>query len=334
MSAVDNVYDLRQECEQNPLVSIVIVCMNNMKNLVPCLDSIRKYTHVSYETFVVAYLFSEENLESVKQHYPWVTIVESNEIRGFSENNNLALKQARGKYCFVLNDDTEMTMPVVDRLVESFAHCPENTAIVSPTLLNANGEVAVCGRGKSNWLINMIRQWDVNFHERPSKYVNQKGLFQTYNIIGAAFLVRTELFRKIGWFDERYFFCPEDVAVSTTFNKLGYTCYVNADVTLIHYGGQTTKSLPYLKTVTSAAAQMGVLIFYSEGKWYRRALLTLNLLLSTPCNYLYHYIKSCRSPKPNTNQVLAICDKNRLHALFMNKSPKETFIYFYKRLKK
>ena len=37
-------------------VSIVIVCMNNLKNLYPCLDSIRKYTHVSYETLVVAYL--------------------------------------------------------------------------------------------------------------------------------------------------------------------------------------------------------------------------------------------------------------------------------------
>ena len=47
-------------------VSIVIVCMNNLKNLYPCLNSIRKYTTVSYETLVVAYMFSKENLEKVK----------------------------------------------------------------------------------------------------------------------------------------------------------------------------------------------------------------------------------------------------------------------------
>lgn len=89
-------------------VSIVIVCMNNLNNLYPCLESIRKYTSVSYEAFVVAYLFSKENLLKVKLDFPWVTFIESNEIRGFSENNNLALKQAKGKYCFVLNDDTYM----------------------------------------------------------------------------------------------------------------------------------------------------------------------------------------------------------------------------------
>lgn len=48
---------------------------------------------------------------------PLVEFIESNEVRGFSENNNLALRQAMGKYCFVMNDDTEMNMPVVDKLV-------------------------------------------------------------------------------------------------------------------------------------------------------------------------------------------------------------------------
>jgi len=89
----------------NPTVSIVIVCMNNLKNLYPCLESIKKYTTVSYETLVTAYLFTPENLKKAKEDFPWVTFIESNEIRGFSENNNLALRQAKGRYCFVLNDE-------------------------------------------------------------------------------------------------------------------------------------------------------------------------------------------------------------------------------------
>ena len=39
-------------------VAIVIVCMNNLKNLIPCLDSIKKYTKIDYEVWVTAYLFS------------------------------------------------------------------------------------------------------------------------------------------------------------------------------------------------------------------------------------------------------------------------------------
>jgi hypothetical protein len=54
-------------------------------------------THsTTYEIWVVAYLFSPENLAKLRAAYPEANIVESNEIRGFSENNNLALRQANG----------------------------------------------------------------------------------------------------------------------------------------------------------------------------------------------------------------------------------------------
>ena len=78
-------------------VSIVIVCMDNWDNLSRCLDSIRANTSVTYEVLVTAYLFSKENLDRLRKGYPWVKIVESDEIRGFSENNNLALRQAVGR---------------------------------------------------------------------------------------------------------------------------------------------------------------------------------------------------------------------------------------------
>ena len=80
-------------------VSVIIVSMNNYEVLSRCLDSIRTHTSTSYEVFVVAYLFSPENLQHLRQNYPWAQIIESNEIRGFSANNNLALRKATGKYC-------------------------------------------------------------------------------------------------------------------------------------------------------------------------------------------------------------------------------------------
>ena len=85
-----------------PLVSIVIVCMNRLDNLYPCLEGVRAHTGVPYECFVVAYRFSPENLAKAQADFPWVNWVVSDEVRGFSENNNLALRQARGKYCFIL----------------------------------------------------------------------------------------------------------------------------------------------------------------------------------------------------------------------------------------
>lgn len=314
-------------------VSIVIVCMNNLKNLYPCLESIRKYTHVSYETFVVAYLFTPENLQRVKNDFPWVTFIESNEIRGFSENNNLALRRAKGEYCFVVNDDTEMKMPVIDELVSTIESLPEKVAIVSPTLVDAEGKVQVCGVAPLTWwksLLEILHLWNKT---KRTKYVHQTGVFKSYNIIGAAFLIKTDLFRKVGWFDERYFFCPEDIALSTTLNKMGYECYVNSNVFIIHYEGMSGKSVSKVLTATKPAARRGTILFFSKGNGLYACLLAVLFSLVTIVNMCIHFLKSFLQSRPNAYSVLLEGERNILKTAFSQKSPKEIFIKYFKMIK-
>ena len=315
-------------------VSIVIVCMNNLKNLYPCLESIKKYTTVSYECFVVAYLFTKENMEKVKTDFPWVEFVESNEIRGFSENNNLALRQAKGKYCFVVNDDTEMKMPVIDRLIESFGKCPKNTAVVSPNILNYKGEVAVCGRPKITlwkFVLKTFHLWD---EKSDTKYINKTGLFQTYNILGAAFLMKTDVFRNHGWFDEYYFFCPEDIALSTDLNNDGYLCFVDSDTYITHYEGMSNKSISYIQTATWPASRQGCIHFYANNRKCIELFLRFITIVGVGLNYLLHVMKGRLSARPNSYIVMAIGDLNTLKTAFSRKKPKELFIEFYNKIKK
>ena len=204
-----------------PEVSIIIVSMNRPDILFPCLDSIKAYTKVPYETLVVAYLYTRENQILLREKYPWVTIVESNELRGFSENNNLALKMAAGRYCFVVNDDTVQKVPVVDRLVEDMKRLPDNAAAVSPRIVLADGRLQTCGRGPwSPWRYAQHYLHRVD-ETRPSRWNKSAGLFQTYTLNGACFLIKTDVFRKLGWFDERFFFTPEDIALGHALNAAG-----------------------------------------------------------------------------------------------------------------
>ena len=319
--------------DMNIDVSIVIVCMNNLKNLYPCLESIKKYTTVPYETLVVAYLFSKENLEKVKKDFPWVTFIESNEIRGFSENNNLALRQAKGKYCFVLNDDTEMKMDVVGGLVESFAKCPENTAIVSPSILNYKGDVAVCGRPKYTTLDFILGTFHMRRTSKERQYINQEGLFQSYNILGAAFLIKTDIFREHDWFDEYYFFCPEDIALSTDLNNNGHCCYVNADVKIIHYEGMSNKSTSMIQTATWPASRQGSVRFYSKNRKHVEFFLRLVSFVGVGLNFIVHRIKGLMLPRPNQYYVMSIGDWNIVQTSFSSLTPKELFIKYYSKIK-
>lgn len=308
-------------------VSIVIVCMNNLNNLYPCLNSIKKYTKVSYECMVVAYLFSRENFEKVKNDFPWVKFIESNEIRGFSENNNLALCQAQGKYCFVLNDDTEMRMPVVDELVKNIEMLPEKVAILSPNIIFPDGTPQCCGRPKRTFVSFCLSQFHINI-EDDKKYTYKNGIFQTYNILGAAFLIKTSLFKQIGFFDETFFYCPEDIAVSTMINKIGYKCCVHSDIKIVHYGGGTTWSK--IMDATEPAAMKGALAFYSDGNVIKNFIIRLAVIFSSFLYFVFYFMKK-EKDNPIYYKVKARAKWHNIQSMFNDKTAKQTFIKYFKR---
>jgi len=310
-------------------VSIVIVCMNNYKQLKDCLDSIRQHTRkVSYETLIVAYFFSEKNLNLLKKEYPWTTIIISDEIRGFSANNNLALRIAKGRYCFVLNDDKYFDTPVIDQLFESMDNHKE-ASLVSPQILSPDGTIQYSGIPPKTWIDFLL----ILFHfkkervDKSGKYIRSCGFFKTYNCLGAAFLIDTETFRSLGFFDERYFFGPEDKALSTTMNRKGLGCYVDADVKLYHLGGATGG--PKSKTVcaTRPAERKGSVIFYADGNNTRQAFLQCAVFFNSALWTLGWLIRMILGDKYAKYSLMA--NVNVCRTIFSNKTTTEIFKQFY-----
>ena len=314
-------------------VSVIIVSMNNYEVLSRCLDSIRTHTSTSYEVFVVAYLFSPENLQHLRQNYPWAQIIESNEIRGFSANNNLALRKATGKYCFVLNDDTKIESDVITSLAATFDQLPSEAAVVSPKLLFADHSLQYCGRPEINWKTYVLAQlglWREKTVESP--YTNRIGIFRTYNLVGAAFMIKTDIFRQMGFFDEYYFFCPEDIALSTALNRRGYFCYVNASVELIHYEGCSGKThISQIKTATAPAGEKGVIRFLSGSSVVLYIFLTCFACVIAVLRSLKYRIQNKVSG--DNASIMSAANRNVAAALLTRKSPKEIFVKYYNRIK-
>lgn len=307
-----------------PSTSIVIVCMNNMANLVTCIDSIKRYTSVPCEIWVVAYLFSPDNLAALREKYPEVKVVESNEIRGFAENNNLALRQITTEYTLVLNDDTEFREPVLDKLLAALQATPD-ASIVSPKLLNRDGSLQFCGRNP--WTAMTFIRDDISIapprKDKVTRYTNQQGIFQTYNISGACFLIKQAVFKELGFFDERYFFCPEDIALSTLANEKGYKCYVNANATLYHYAGETRSKV---KVATLPSQRKGCIIFFSSGNQLKRLGLETYCCVFSFLKSIYWLIKG--------NSFERKAQWHCVETAFSRQSPKEIFVKYYACLKK
>lgn len=249
-----------------PAVSVVIVCMNQLARLRTCLDSLyAQNTRIPFEVWVVAYRFTPENLTALRELYPQVRIVESTGTRGFAENNNLALRRATGKYCFCLNDDTRMEMPAMEMLAAALDRTPDAAAVM-PKLLDWDGGVQSCGDGELTpgyWFLREVGILRWGGGKRAGG--ERRGLFRVPSIGGTAFMIRTDVLRELGYFDERYFFTPEDAALSARANERGYHCYVEADAEIFHECHTTLKAhlLPVM-----VAAQRGLRIFFArESRW-------------------------------------------------------------------
>lgn len=320
-------------------VSVVIVCMGDPAvHLYACLDSLAAQNRTPLDVWVVAYLMSAEQRKALAARYPSVHLVESNEVRGFAENNNLALRQIGGEYCFIVNDDTLQSMPVVDRLLADFSKLPENAAVVQPKIVFPNGRVQTCGRTPwTAWryakhYLHWVDEGKTEGIFRPTseeKYFScgcsknhfssdiatptlENELFRTYTLNGACFLINTEVFRKMGWFDERYFFTPEDIALGHKLNEAGYTVWADADVVITHLAGRTAGPM---EAAIKPARVKGSLLFYGEGKWLKTKALALFIWCVEAARYLKH---------------LGHCDtaRNIMRSVFDHSSAKETFIRF------
>ncbi len=299
-----------------PEVSIVIVCMNRPDILFPCLESIKVQNTVTCECWVVAYLFSPGNLQELKEKFPWVKVVESNELRGFSENNNLALTQAQGKYCFILNDDTLMAMPVIDALVRDLEKLPEHAAAISPCICFADGRVQTCGRAP--WTVwRYVKHYLHMVDEtRPSLWSMKPGLFRTYTLNGACFLIKTEVFRKVDWFDERFFFTPEDIALGHKLNDAGYSVWTDADVDITHFAGGSVSAI---EAAIKPARVRGSLLFYGE---------PIGLKCFIWCFEALRVCKYAFLPRSPRNILMRKTAQNVMQTAFSNATPKELFIRY------
>lgn len=303
-------------------VSVIIVCMNRPDTLYPCLDGITANTSLSYEVFVVAYMFSPSNLEALRRDYPNVKVIVSEDLRGFSENNNLALRKAEGKYCFIVNDDTLMDMPVIDALVSDFEKLPSGAAIVSPKIVFPDGKVQTSGRAPWTAWRYMKHYLHLVDETVPDKWSMRKGLFRTWTVNGACFLIKTDVFREAGWFDERFTFTPEDIALGHKVNEMGYTVWADDDVVITHCAGSTVSRF---EAAIKPTRVRGALIFYSNGSKIKYFLLGLYVWLVEALRYLKYLPRE----KSGNNKVMFDSSRNVMHSIFTTATTKEIFEKYF-----
>jgi hypothetical protein len=232
--------------------SIVILCWNNREVIEGCLRSIYAGTDPTrFEVVVSDNGSTDGSIEFIRQEYPAVTLIENGRNLGFGKGNNVAINACRGELIALLNQDTIVHDGALDKWV-SFADNHPEAGAFGCMVLNPDGSNQGCARP----FPTLWGEWIAAFYLRAlgrfsdlfesDTYLRWKG--DTERAIdtqaGCALLVRADLLRKLGGFDEQFYFYWEDVDLCHRIWDSGFPILYTPDVLITHIGGQSTKNAP------------------------------------------------------------------------------------------
>jgi GT2 family glycosyltransferase len=292
--------------------------MNNYNDVIECVNSIKKFNDCSsFQIILIAFNFSDNNLNFIKTNHADIEIIQTAGIKGFSENNNIGIRHARGKYCLILNDDTFFSDDSITKML-NLAISKNEKCIISPIILNTNGTIQFLGRPQFNFFTFILSELKLVKYVKTGKFVNT--LFETHNISGACFLIETQLFYKIGLFDEKYFFCPEDIAVSLKLQRIGGKIYVDTNSHVFHNSSTTAKKI---HQITIPVSKQGIYVFLNDyyGLFQEKIFRFFVLLISISkfLFWTFNFLNKTR------RHIMLEAMSNCIRYSFSNQTPKEVF---------
>lgn len=227
---------------EQPLVSIVIPVYNHLEYTVCCLASILRHVpQCSFEVILVDD-GSHDETPNILSAIENIRYCRNEENLGFLRSCNTGAILARGQYLVFLNNDTQVLEGWLDELVNTFQE-QSDVGLVGSKLLYPNGKLqeagAIITRDGSAELVGLNGDPDA----------------PEYNVVrevdycsGACILIKAELFKTLGGFDDIYAPCYcEDSDLAFRVRKMGKRVFYQPRSVVVHHLSVSTNDSSHEK---------------------------------------------------------------------------------------
>jgi len=234
-------------------LSIVILCWNDLAVISNCLQSIFAGSSLTdFEVIVSDNGSTDGSVEYIRKTYPAAQVIENGANLRFSKGNNVGIERSTGEYVLILNPDTIIHEGALDRWVAFADEHPEAGAF-GCRVLNPDGSY----QGSAQPFPSLGGDLIGALYLRPLTRLLPSLPSDTYTRwngdsertidwqCGCCVMLRRDVLKSIGGFDERFFYYYEDVDICHQVWKTGYTVRYTPDVTITHLGGQSTQRAPH-----------------------------------------------------------------------------------------
>src|SRR5215203_1246099 len=229
-----------------PLVHIIILNWNGLNDTSECLAAIKKLTYPNVHVQVIDNASKNGEAEIIEQRFPEVEVLKQTENLGFCGGCNAGMKKALAEnadFVMLLNNDAIVSPNLIEALVEGYEGL-ENPGAVSPVIFKYPETDKI-------WF--SIARWEAFWKTGEAKFrlaldedyasLKDKNPYETEFACGCCLFVSTDVIKRIGLFDERYFAFFDEAEWCVRMKKQGFTSYIVPSAFMYHKVGGSTPSL-------------------------------------------------------------------------------------------
>ncbi len=189
-----------------PTVSVVVVNWNGEPLLADCLGSLREQSFRDFELVFVDNGSRDRSLERARSLLPEARLIALGENTGFASGVNAGIREARGRYLVLLNNDTRAEPDFLAQLVRAAEPGPP-IGMVAPKILSFQEPVLIDSVGGLLLTPDGIGQGRGRGEVDRGQY---DGLGRVLCPSGCAALYSRELLDDVGLLAEEFFAYCED----------------------------------------------------------------------------------------------------------------------------
>ncbi len=232
-------------------LSIIILSYNTSQITNECLTCLKKSIDFcksklknNIEVIVLDNASSDNSVETIEKNHKWVKLIKSKQNLGFSKGNNEAFKKCSNPYILLLNSDSFVKPETLFQALEFFKNNPK-ASVLGAKLTNRKNKYQPSAGFLPNLFNNFTWQMGVEampylgslikpIHERNENFYSKTE--KVGWIMGAFFMIKRNVYKKLGGFDENIFMYAEDLELCFRIKKAGYKIFYTPKINIVHLG--------------------------------------------------------------------------------------------------
>ena len=229
------------------MIGIVVLNYRTPEKTIECVDSILKYTKKKFRIYVVDNHSEDGSLDRLKGYYinfSHICIISSNENGGYSKGNNIGIRRAvkDGAECIaVINSDVVLLNDAIDILYDNL-FSNDDIGLVGPSISYNNNEqqfarkkLDLRGFISSKKPFYWISKNHFGHNCRNIGWDKRTKLFIFSGMVsGCCFLIKSDIFKEIGFFDENIFLFHEEDIIAYKLEHINKKVGIVRDAKISH----------------------------------------------------------------------------------------------------